>query len=398
MDDSTRGDWSLRESPAGTSLVWKAERRIPIMSARPEFRIGDRVIGYPTVVNGRTLRLDGVTASNSDDLQVWLGARRLDGPTPALRTGSVPDVETAQARPAGVQPAEPGPYETKSFDYRYGTLPWRRYPADMEVLGQAVVPKGVDDAPLVLLLHGRHGACYGKGDNGTWPCAGASKPVPSFRGYTYLQRRLATQGYATVSISANAINQQDFRDKDGGAMARSKLVRHHLKLLADKAAESGNRWTGRLAMDQVVLVGHSRGGEGVNQAAADSRGSAPYSIVGQLLLAPTDFAQHTAGYTPTVVALPYCDGDVYDLQGQRFVDASAGLARGDNAIRSSVLVRGANHNYFNTEWTPGTSQAPSFDDWYDPSDKECGRKASDTRLSAHQQRKVGRVLTTAAVR
>ena len=388
----------MRGSATGTIVEWKAERRLPMMSARPEFRVGDRVIGYPDVVNGRTLRLQGAEVSNIDDLQAWLGARRLDGPTPPLRTTPDRRAQPAQARNVRINPAKPGPHETTSFDYRYGTLPWRRYASDMEVLGQAVVPKGVDDAPLVLFLHGRHEACYGNGDNGTWPCAGASKPVPSFRGYTYLQRRLATQGYATVSISANAINQQDYRDADGGAMARSKLVRHHLKLLARKAAQTGGRWSGRLDMDRVVLVGHSRGGDGVNQAVVDSGRAAPYSIVGQLLLAPTDFAQHTAGYTPTVVALPYCDGDVYDLQGQRFVDASAGLARGDKAIRSSVLVRGANHNYFNTEWTPRISQAPSFDDWYDPSDAVCGQKVSETRLGAHQQRKVGRVLATAAVR
>src|SRR5690606_11404027 len=126
-------------------------------------------------------------------------------------------------------------------------------------------------------------------------------------------------------------------------------------LLADRASESGNRWSGRLDPDRVVLVGHSRGGEGVNQAVGDTGGSAPYSVVGQFLIAPTDFAAQTAGYMPTAVALPYCDGDVSDLQGQKYVDASVGLSDGDNSLRSSVLVRGANHNYFNTEWTPGIS-------------------------------------------
>ncbi|UYM06962.1 alpha/beta hydrolase [Solicola gregarius] len=337
-------------------------------------------------------------ANNTDDLEVWLGSRRLDGATPPLRSGDLADLIQAEPRDVGVDPAEPGEHETTSFEYRYGTLPWKRYPGDMEVLGQAVLPEGVDDAPLVLFLHGRHQACYGKGENGSWPCAGDSKPVPSFRGYTYLQQRLATQGYATVSISANAINQQDYRDADGGAAARSKLIRHHLKLLAEKTSESGNRWSGRLDMDQVVLVGHSRGGEGANQAVVDSGGSAPYSIVGQLLLAPTDFSQHTAGYAPTAVTLPYCDGDVSDLQGQKFVDASAGLAADDTSLRSSILVRGANHNFFNTEWTPGISAAPSFDDWGDQGDKVCGRKASETRLSPREQRKVGLTLTTGAVR
>ena len=395
-DDSTRGHWSARESSDGTSLVWRSDRELPMTSARPEFRVGQSVIGYPTV-DGRTLTLEDADA-DATDLEVWLGSRRLDGPTPPLRQTGASELAQLEPRDIGVDPAVPGEYETRSFDYRFANLPWKRYDGAMEVLGQAVLPEGVDDAPLVLFLHGRHQACYGKGENGTWPCAGASKPVPSFRGYTYLQQRLATQGYASVSISANAINQQDYADADGGARARSKLIRHHLELLAEKTAEPGNRWSGRLDLDNVVLVGHSRGGEGANQAVVDSGPAAPYSIDGQLLLAPTDFSQHTAGYAPTVVALPYCDGDVSDLQGQKFVDASVGLAKGDNSLRSSVLVRGANHNFFNTEWTPGISAAPSVDDWWESGNPTCGRKASTTRLSPAGQRKVGMAITTGAVR
>lgn len=397
-DGSEVGTWSVRQAPS-PALVWRADGPLPVTSARPEIRIGDRVIGYPTIgADRRTLTLSGADIPDTGRLQVWLGSRRLDGPTPPARLVGGPDAAHARAKDAGVDPAKPGASGTESFDYRMGRLPWRAYESDMEVLGHAVLPRGVDDAPLVLFLHGRHNACYGEGDDGTWPCKGGSKPVPSYLGYDYLQRRLATQGYATVSISANAVNQQDFRERDGGARARSALVRHHLRLLAARNSAAGNRWSGRLDLDQVVLVGHSRGGEGVNQAVVDTGGAAPYSVVGQFLIAPTDFAEQTAGYMPTVVALPYCDGDVSDLQGQKYVDASVGLSDGDNSVRSSVLVRGANHNYFNTEWTPGISAAPSFDDWYGPQHRICGPRVSETRLNAAQQRKVGLTLTTGAVR
>ncbi len=86
--------------------------------------------------------------------------------------------------------------------------------------------------------------------------------------------------------------------------------------------------------------------------------SAPYRIAGQVLLAPTDFAWHTAPYVPTVTVLPYCDGDVYDLQGQRFTDVARDLAPRDNSLKSSVMVMGANHNFFNTEWTPVHRRRP----------------------------------------
>ena len=102
-----------------------------------------------------------------------------------------------------------------------------------------------------------------------------------------------------------------------------------------------------------MLVGHSRGGEGVDRASIRIPLTAPYRIVGQVLIAPTDFAAQTAPYVPTVTLLPFCDGDVSDLQGQRFTDAARDVAAGDTSLKSSVLVMGANHNYFNTEWTPG---------------------------------------------
>jgi hypothetical protein len=87
---------------------------------------------------------------------------------------------------------------------------------------------------------------------------------------------------------------------------------------------------------------------------------------------------------------------VVDLQGQAYVDTGRDLLR-DPALRSSVLVMGANHNYFNTEWTPGISRAPSFDDWYDRDDPVCGR-GQDPRLTAREQRAVGKTYVAGAAR
>ena len=67
--------------------------------------------------------------------------------------------------------------------------------------------------------------------------------------------------------------------------------------------------------------------------------------------------------------LPGCDGDVSDLQGQMYVDGTRGVSRG-TALHSAVYMVGANHNYFNSEWTPGQAEAPAFDDfWTDPSSR-----------------------------
>ncbi len=53
-----------------------------------------------------------------------------------------------------------------------------------------------------------------------------------------------------------------------------ELVRHHLAQWAEWSAHGGDPWggrfQGRVDLDEVVLVGHSRGGEGVERATIDS--------------------------------------------------------------------------------------------------------------------------------
>ena len=138
-------------------------------------------------------------------------------------------------------------------------------------------------------------------------------------------------------------------------------------------------------LGDVILVGHSRGGEGANRASAEIPLSAPYRISGQILIGPTDFGRQSAPYVPTVTMLPYCDGDVVDLQGQTFTDVARDYAPGDTALHSSLMVLGANHNFFNTEWTPGLSLAPSFDDWFSDGNGTCSY-GTPSRLTKTEQR------------
>jgi hypothetical protein len=99
---------------------------------------------------------------------------------------------------------------------------------------------------------------------------------------------------------------------------------------------------------------------------------------------------------PTVTVLPYCDGDVSDLQGQNFTDGARDLVSTPIAFHSSALVMGANHNFFNTEWTPGLSAARSFDDWSGNATKTCGTQ-TDMRLTPLGQRKVAKAYIAGAV-
>ncbi len=416
------GTWTVRpgsQRPDGESTgfaVWRSAARLPVTDARPELRVDGRLVAVPTLTpdgHGLAVPLRLLGGVDTRRLEVWLGADRLDrsgasslGPAGDAGAGAFRDVDVLD-----VDPGVPGDGEVGAvFDYTAAALPWPEYDRSLEVLGHVVLPAGVDDAPLVLFLHGRHNVCYRPGAGaalpdaapgprraGQWHCPGAQQPVPSYLGYEYVQRLLATQGFASVSISANAINAQDDASLDAGADARSALVRHHLDLIAQWADDPGRpRWNGRVDVDRTVLVGHSRGGEGVARASTDAPADAPWSLLGLVLVAPTDFARLSTPYTPSVTLLPYCDGDVSDLQGQQYTDLPRDLTADDTAFRSSVLMRGANHNFFNTEWTPGVSVAPSFDDWFDDNHPLCG-KAAPHRLTGAQQRAAGKAWIAAAV-
>ena len=385
-------DWSWE----GSSLVWSSDAPLPIGGARPEFRAGDTVLGYPVAV-GTTLRLDGVDPSSLvGDLSVWLAARRLDGPTPGGPTTD--PVDDPAARESRLDPARRGPFETWRRSYDLAPLDVPGYEVPIEVLGEVTAPVGADRMPLVLLLHGRHSTCW-RGDQvtGDWPCRPGWRPIASQSGYRYMADVLASQGNLVVSVSANGINAQDFAEADGGAGTRSLLVRHHLDLWARWNERGTDPWGGRFAgkvdLDAVVLMGHSRGGEGVVRAAVETRPSDPWAVEGLVLIAPTAFMRQAAPGAHTVVLLPSCDGDVSDLQGQQYVDVARDAVP-DGALRSAVFVGGANHNFFNTEWTPSLADAPADDDgaW----SQVCGSGAE--RLSPARQQAVGLAYTSALVR
>jgi len=397
---STSGTWKVTRTGAGTYQVsWRSPRRLPVTSDRATIVLDGVPIGVPLLrADGRTV----VTTVRADarpdpaDLDVLLSGDRLDHAGLDETGGTAPPTTPRRSPQLADDPAEPGEYDVVTSDYELEPVKLRRMREPIEMVGHVVEadPAAVTEArPLVVFLHGRHSYCYNPtkdSSNGwEWPCQEPFEEIPSHLGYDYIQRVLASQGFATVSIRVNGINAQDYRLSDGGADARAEIVQRHLDHWTTLAAGH------KVDLSRVVLVGHSRGGEGVNRASIQIPLEAPYRVVGQVLLAPTDFGTQTAPYVPTVTVLPYCDGDVFDLQGQRFTDSARDLTANDTSLKSSVMVLGANHNFFNTEWTPGIAQAPSWDDWYGRRGV-CG-SSSPTRLSAAEQRQVGIAYVAGAV-
>jgi hypothetical protein len=276
--------------------------------------------------------------------------------------------------------------------------------------------------PLVVFLHGNHGTCGtffcsvancgrliplpngpridDRRDytfSGTCPLEGQGTPpaefdyvvTPNHEGYAYLAEQLASRGFLVVSINANrGITAGPMQDlgtpgnpliEDRGLnLARARLVLKHLELLSrwnrgiePTPSSLGFSLRGAIDFRKVVLVGHSRGGEGVRGAYNIYTGRNtdvnPYGSINWQLriedavnfkgifeIAPVDrqtVRTLNAEGTTWSVMLPGCDGDVINQQGlwpyDRMMKSFSEIPARQKAF---YYVLGANHNYWNTEW------------------------------------------------
>ncbi len=305
----------------------------------------------------------------------------------------------AQSTP---DPGLVGSYAVTSAAYNLGDLAFTdpSFPNPMEVRGNVHYPTTLSAGPFPVLvfLHGRHSTTYETSDPSNtaleWPPSPGFQSITSFQGYDYLAQQMASHGYIVISISANAINADDNSLSDRGMPARAALTQHHLDLWniwnTTGGAPFGTTFVGALDLQNVGTMGHSRGGEGVVAHALLNRSlGSPYGVKAVLPLAPVDFAREILNDMPLLNIAPYCDGDVSDLQGVHFYDDIRYNDLTDESPKHSLLVMGANHNFYNTVWTPGSYIAGTSDDWDDSfgsSDIHCGTAGSASkRLTPAEQ-------------
>ena len=311
-------------------------------------------------------------------------------------------------------PGTPGPLAVTREEYDFGDTAFSptAFPGPVELRASIHYPTNLSGAPLpvILFLHGRHATCFigGGGAFLQWPCSGNRKPIPSYRGYDYVSEVLASHGYVVVSVSANGVNAVDNAVFDLGALARAELLQKHLDILntfnTTGGAPFGTKFVGKFNLSQVGTMGHSRGGEGVvRHFVLNDELGAPYGIKAVFPLAPVDFNRFVVNNAALNVLLPYCDGDVSDLQGVHFYDDARYNVPGDTAPKHYVLVMGANHNFYNTVWTPSSGIPGALNDWLafvpgGTSDPQCGTVRGNQRLSEAQQRGTGLAYMTAFFR
>ncbi|QAY63208.1 hypothetical protein ET495_08100 [Xylanimonas allomyrinae] len=453
-DDKAVGPgWNAIATAGGAEVTYTLPDTLPIIDDAPTLVVNGTPVPATESADGTTLSATvPLAVSDVDSVSfAWTSgetvidktspeavAERSAKAAPAASTAAAPSTAVLEA--AAADGAEVGPYSYTVDDYDFGDQA-----IDLaaiggirgELTGRIYLPTAGGARPVVILLHGRHTSCStlvsGTQNPNRWPCVGGQTEVPSYKGYDGTGETLASQGYAVVSISANAINANDNQlAADNGAEARGQLVLDTLSFLqkategkvvsfhddaldrdmtlddaldapqADLGSTDPNTLDasgliGRLDFSSIGLMGHSRGGEGVVSAVELNQAlDKPFSIKSVLPLAPVDFGRMTVANTPMLLILPYCDGDVSNQQGQHFVDDSR-YAFDQSVLISTVWVMGANHNFFNSVWTPGKYGYSTSDDWGATStDSYCGpRSSTNQRLTADEQYDVGTSLMSA---
>ncbi len=210
-------------------------------------------------------------------------------------------------------------------------------------------PLGDGSFPLVLIVHGNH-----------------SMREYSDPGYEYLGRLLASRGYILASIDENFLNGDWAAYYNNENDARGWLLLEHLKRWQQWNTDSENPFFGKVNMDQIALIGHSRGGEAVAVAAAfntlhhypdDARITFDYhfNIKSVVAIAPID-----GQYKPSNISTPLKNVNYLVLQGSH--DADVSFFSGDRQykriqftdsaryMKSSIYAYRANHGQFNSVW------------------------------------------------
>lgn len=235
------------------------------------------------------------------------------------------------------------------FDYHQlplnGTV-W--YPAD-----------AAGPLPLVLIVHGNH-----------------AMSEPSDPGYTYLGEHLASRGYIAVSVDQNFLNGLMFFDGENAEMPlRAWMLLQHLRQWQAWQETPGNPFAGRVDLDRVALIGHSRGGEAAVWAAEMNDKTIPglsdvadfgFGVRGVVSIAPSDAYTGPGGRKPLLNQTSYLllaaghDADTYLLYGKQQYSRQR-LSPEADVFKALVYVYQGNHGQFNSVW--GDQDRGLYNSW-----------------------------------
>lgn len=264
-----------------------------------------------------------------------------------------------------------------------------RAPENFQIRGQLFYPADrTEPSPLIVLVHGNHGSCDSGQDSTTASCTAFKR---NEAGYAYLGENLATWGYTTFSLSQDQLMMRQDNSKGKGMHQRRRLIAAALDALSaanapgglaeDVNTTIGTTLVGKLDMTRIGLMGHSRGGDAVTSFIDYNRlrtDGPRYPLRGVISLAPVDYERKAPYGTPYMTILPFCDGDVSNLQGARFFERSQYINPNDPFPRIQSSQLGAIHNWYNTVWF-----ADGGADGQNNNDAACGNSAPFSNTNIH---------------
>lgn len=296
-----------------------------------------------------------------------------DVPADAQLVTDEPQVEQLLAD----NPANDGSYSVKSFTYGSGTDSRGEFASDAAVKSKTVdasayihswkwlrsvfwgfdetelplngrvwMPEGDGPFPLVLIVHGNHLMEQSSDD-----------------GYAYLGEMLASKGFIAVSVDENFLNFSFWGNiPDNDMKVRAWMLLKHLQQIEEFNEQEGSPFYHQVDLQQVALIGHSRGGQAVAMAADRSKwfdkdqtlGSlANVDIQAVIAIAPTD---NTVDKQKAELKDTYylslqgaSDGDVDTFGGERQYIRSS-FSPGSDRFKATLYIGEANHSRFNTSW------------------------------------------------
>jgi dienelactone hydrolase len=250
------------------------------------------------------------------------------------------DSVTFKTKPVDISPYVTVPPAAADDRKKFWGFDMKKVPLNARVW----YPEGAGPFPLVLVVHGNHNP------------EDFSDP-----GYGYLGEQLASRGFILASIDENFINGLS-GENDG----RAWLLLKHLQEWKRWNDSTGSPLYHKVDLDNIALMGHSRGGEAAPLAAtfnklqfypddAKQKLGFNFKIKSVVSIAPVDGQYKPAGMFTPLENVNYLvihgshDGDVSTFTGLRQFERLR-FTDGQQHFKAAFYMYRANHGQWNTVW------------------------------------------------